>query len=579
MFWDLKLTSYLLLVFLAFSKVGNAKEFQTILIGGGLNVCSSVQPENCLTPLSTNETHHTQHSYILSAENIKTLTALYKADAALHNLEMDIFISNLNKYPLQKTMSYPEKELARVFRNTGVGESTDLKDIQWQMILDVLQDTVINRRFLQKDQYKNAKVDVFNSKNVFVAKAFRQFIDSVDGDNILIVTAANRDAFEDVYWLIKTFEQFDVDAKWLPLDAALNAVWKESGLNDDETLKQACSNLNSVRHKVSKRYFRDRIYGDLSEQLLDVCNSPEDVVELIDDANGIYFHDGDPEVLLNSFMFSDIEANPAWLTIMKRHQQNKLTLAFNGGSIRAISGKEGRNAFVVKGRSEDVLMSGYQILSDVSNIGSVHIQNSPILSLAGLDLFSGISFDNSFGDLSNQGRLLSLLAMIRVPYGIGIDERTVLSIAKKKDTLTFSVSGEAGVTFLDNTAGKAIALSPAKFDHLQMNYLTQDDVAELKENKLIFDFANWKYSSNRFSQPVVQSGSVFRPEGFSKTMYMLCTTGAKKAVLKHIELGKGHIMTVEKLPHSASVSGSRNVNGENYGYCSYRGYNISIEPN
>lgn len=578
MFRYFKLTCYFILVFLISTQAVYAEKFRTVLIGGGLDVCTSVLPQHCKTKLAANENSHSNHRYLLNTKNINTLASLYYADPSIQTKQMDEFLTNVGKLN-ELSKSYTEKGLSHFFRKSNLPDATKLDAFHWQMILDVFQERVIATRFLQRDRYKNVNVDVFNSKQLFVAKALRKFVDNVSGDNILIVTAANRDAFEDVYWLIKTFEQFDLDVKWMPLDLAVAEIWRTTDISSSDKVEAACKSINETRHKIAKRYFRDRIYGDLNEELIESCSEPDKIIDLVDEADGIYFHEGDPIVLRDSLMVNDITPNHVWKRILSRHQNKQLTLAFNGGAIRALGGNEGRNGFVIQGSSKDSLNNGFGIYSNLE-ASKKHVKGEkPLMSLAGLGLFDGMSFDSEFNDISRQGRLLGLLAMMKLPYGIGIDERTVLAIKRNAKGLELKVSGEGGVTIVDNTKSNRTSLAPAKLTDIVLNFMTQDDTALFKENKFSYDFANWKYSSSQYSQPVVRAGKVFRPETFSKTMYMLCTTGAQKALLKHIELGKGHVLNVKKLSNSVSVSGSKNVNGESYSYCSYRGYTISVKPN
>ncbi|MDB2373064.1 hypothetical protein N9W11_00735 [Psychrosphaera haliotis] len=578
MFRYFKLTSYFLLVFLISTQPVYAEKFGTVLIGGGLDVCTSAHSQHCKTKLAVNENSHSTHRYLLNTKNINTLASLYYADPSIQTKQMHEFLTNIGKLN-ELSKSYTEKGLSHFFRKSNLPDATKLDAFHWQMILDVFQERVIATRFLQRDRYKNVNVDVFNSKQLFVAKALREFVDNVSGDNILIVTAANRDAFEDVYWLIKTFEQFDLDVKWMPLDLAVAEIWRTTDISSSDKVEAACKSINETRHKIAKRYFRDRIYGDLNEELIESCSEPDKIIDLVEEADGIYFHDGDPIVLRDSLMINDIEPNHVWKRVLSRHQNKQITLAFNGGAIRALGGNEGRNGFVIQGSSKDSLNDGFGIYSNLE-ASKKHVKgNEPLMSMAGLGLFDGISFDSEFNNISRQGRLFGLLAMMKLPYGIGIDERTVLAIKQNANGLELKVSGEGGVTVVNNTESTRASLAPAKLTDIVMSFMTQDDTALFKDSKFSFDFANWKYSSSQYSQPVVRAGKVFRPEAFSKTMYMLCTTGARKALLKHIELGKGHVLNVGKLSNSVSVSGSKNVNGENYSYCSYRGYTISIKPN
>ncbi len=566
---------------LSFSWQSNASKSQTVLIGGGLNICSSAEPKNCVNKIKSYESTHVENQYSLSKHNLSKFYAFVIKHSRLYSTEMSSFVTALKKVKTsEKAMD--ERSLKRYLRKYGISLSSALNDYQKQAFLDILQVPIVTERFMQRDSKKRIKVDLHNSLQPFVAKALRLFTDQVDGDEIVFVTAANSDAYEEVYLLEQVFEQLDVDVTWLPIDTAVAKIWSEHAsrkLNgqsesDDEALEQACLKLEDVRQQHSGRYFRGSIYPSLAERLNEVCRTPAILEEMVDDADGIYFHDGSPLFLTQSLMNNN-KPHKWFAKALEKHKRGKLVFSFNGNTVSAITGvsENKGNAVILNGDSHNALLNGFTPY--INNLDQLSKNNHALSK--GLGLFEGFIFDSHLGEQSNHGRIATAMAENNTEHGIGIDERTVLLIKQQKDKLVFEVTGEAGVTIFERKSSSIKKNSPYSTRY-KLTYLTHNDHAFIKNNKFTIDFADWKYSSNKTTQPVINSGNVFRPKNFSNTLFMLCTTGAIEATLKHVELGKGHILNIKKPSMSVSVSGNMNVQGDSFGFCSFRDYEMTIFP-
>ncbi len=558
------LSSALALGSIIVSAPSNAQEYQTVLIGGGLDVCNSLEPQNCKSKLKTTESSHTENQFKVSSKQFQKLKKLYAENANLHDDKMTKVVAKLAALNVSEQV-FNERELKAFFRENDIDYRRNMSEQQLLFVADVLQQPIVLKRFLQRDGVKKVKVNIANSRKEFVGRSLREFLSIAKGDELVFVTAANSDAFEDVYLLKQAFEQMDVDATWLPIDAAVAEVWRSTNVRNKESLEKSCNSLEAVRRDKFSRYYRGNIYPELNEQLIKICNKPEQLSELIDEADAIYFHDGSPEILIKSMMQDAQTPLPFFKRMKSRHSRNSLVFGFNGGAVNAVAGNERGNAIIFGGDSHLALQTGDEYLKQ--NVG-----------LHGLGLFEHMVFDHAVSNYSRQIRMMASMLLQRVPIGLGVDERTVVFINKTKDGAVVEVKGEAGAMVLSSTKAELVRRQPMLLRDINMSYMTQEDRLEISNNKLTFDFANWKYSSNSSRQPVVNAGDALRANNFQKTMYMLCSTAADKATLKHIELGKGHQIEVEKLSNSVSVAGSRNVGGESFGYCSFRDYNVTAIP-
>ena len=557
---------------------------QTVLIGGDLNICRSDQVTNCTNKKAFSDNAFSKKQYDLNGRQLAELSKSIEAfpqyqSASLTKLIQ--FLSQPARLPKRTGLSESDirvaalKQIPTTFRQLTHG--------QWQLVLDHLESIPKQKRFLQSSTAKTKEVSLKHTEDDFSVRALRSVVDELNGDNLLIVTAANSDVFEDVVWLIDAFDQLDINAEWLPLEGAISQRIVDN--LDEEKREQACNRLDQFRAEVTGRFNRGLIYPKLQEQALDHCLNPDENQELIDEADGVLFWGDNPVTLGLALTNGNGEPSKEWQKILQKHNKGKLLIAANGGAVHAFSNKGERAGALISGDSHKALLKGISFMSanqtwSYPNPSQTALMLTPPNNTAGtlnLGLFNNIIFDTEFSNKGNQGRLLSLITQSRPAYAIGIDSRTIAKIDQKDDTLTISVTGEGGVSLFDNKAIKISTLVPVQSEKVVMNYLTPGDSAMISPTEMTIDFADWKYSSSHYGQSVVKGGQAFKSDNFFKTLYMLCSTGGNVATLKHIELGQGHQIKVKKQPRSASVNGSQNINGKNYRYCSFRGYELATK--
>jgi hypothetical protein len=197
----------------------------------------------------------------------------------------------------------------------------------------------------------------------------------------------------------------------------------------------------------------------------------------------------------------------------------------------------------------------------------------------GLGFFPHGTVDSRLSEQARQGRLMRVAVDSKTNMGYGVDERTALLIGLQNrfdNDLNMEVIGENGVTVIDTQAVQMPERFTSNINGIKTHYLTHEDKIFFRSGKFIVSFADWKYSVNNGSRPVIQSGNVLSSDNYRKMTNLLCLTNSTNATLKHINIGKGLVFNLQKGRTSISLTGSRNVNGLNYGSCSYRDYYIDI---
>ncbi len=557
---------------------------KTVMIGGGLNLCTSDAPSNCLAGTKFSNNAFSQSQFDLTTGQLSTLKSALKKHPNYSSQALTKVIQLLEqpaRFPKRTSLSESDlrvgllKQIPNVFKQITIG--------QWQLVLDHLESIPTQKRFLQSSAPRNKEVTLNKTQDDFSVKALRLFIEQLNGDDIVIVTAGNTDPFKDVLWLIDVFDELDINAQWLPLDGTISQNIPSK--LEEEQRNTECSKLDSFRADTTGRFNRSAIYPKLHEMLVEHCENPEENTELIDDADGVLFWGENPYTLMLALTDNSGNATKEWQQLKRKHNKGELVIAANGGAVHAFSSKTNRAGAIISGDSYSALLEGMEFILDkpLFSYPNAHLNGllfdepNNVAARVELGLFDDVVFDTQVSDRGNQGRLIALVTQVRPKFAIGIDSRTVAVIEHNDKQVHIEVTGEGGVNLFDNSNIEITTLVPVQSESIVMNYITPGDTATIKNGDLSIDFADWKFSSSHYGQSVVKGGSAFRSDNFFKTLYMLCTTGGKTATIKHVELGKGHQLKVKKQSRSASVNGSQNINGKNYGYCSFRGYELETK--
>lgn len=377
------------------------------------------------------------------------------------------------------------------------------------------------------------------------------------------------------------FSQLGAKVQWLPLDRATYAAIDAKKQSPDS---EVCQQIESFRQQELGLYARDRIFPKLHKQQVAYCQAPHQMLETLTEANGIFFVSGSPARLKHNLVNQFTSSNAVLQQLQQRLLAANIVVGADEGAAMALVSEQ----MLIAGTSHQALLSGVAQsavpLNDCEKAQRCpkgYQEGEVVYQQGGLGLFPFGVIDTQFSELGRQGRLAKLLGETNGRMGYGIDERTALLVGIDQDKdipVRMEVLGENGVAILDASEVEMDQDFGKSLLSIRSHYLTDEDKLFYRNGKLIISFADWKYSSNNSSTPVIKSGGVFSRDNYRRTLTMLCSTGANSASMKHVVLGKGHSIYVTKSRTSISLAGQRNVVGTNYNYCSYRDYYIDISP-
>lgn len=593
-----------LMLFILASPIANGKaDYSLMLIGGGLEFCTSQSIRECTKPLKLSSEHHVDYAYFIDESRIAQLQKTIWSPARI--IEKNQLVEAVKQAHSRTKGVLTRRQLLTALRDAeipvkdkkmrGSDLLQSLQDVEFHTMLDILQMGNIEHNLLSTNEHRKIKVDIKNSKSHFSLKVLRAFVHqsktltSKKRPNIVIVTAANRDQFEPVDLYTQLFDELGANVTWLPADLALFAAI-EANSNNKEA--EACDKLDDYRQSLLQLYARQRIFPTLTEYQRDICKNPERLSDMLANAQGVYFVEGDAFHLKNTFINDYPMARKIINDIQQRMLKAELVVAADQEAAMAFSGGQSsvsKPAMMLDGDSHNALLYGaFQTTSPLKQCEK--IKNCPrkykegqttYLADGGLGLFPFGVVDTRFSERGRQGRLIQLVAQSKSVMGYGIDERTALMIGiddSRDIPLRMEVIGENGVSIFDLSEVEQDKGFENSILSVRSHYLTDEDKLFFRNNKIIISFADWKYSGNSRSRPVIKSGSAFKNDNYRRTINILCATGADSATMKHSVLGTGHTLYVTKSRTSISLAGKKNVAGNDYSFCSYRDYYLDINP-
>lgn len=586
------------------SPAANGKaDYSLMLIGGGLEFCTSQSIRECTKPLKLSSEDHVDYAYFIDESRIAELQRTIWSPARI--IEKNQLIEAVKQAHSRTKGVLTRRQLLTALRDAEITDKgkklrgsdllQSLQDVEFHTMLDILQMGNIEHNILSTDEHRKIKVDIKNSKSHFSLKVLREFVrqsktlTSSKRPKIVIVTAANRDQFEPVDLYTQLFEELGADVTWLPADLALFAAIEANNQNQDA---EACDKLEDYRQSLLQQYARQRIFPKLTEYQRDICKKPERLNEMLAEAQGIYFVEGDAFHLKNAFINDYPMAKSILNEIQQRMLKAELVVAADQESAMAFAGGQSsisKPVMMLDGDSHKALLYGaFQTKTPLKQCDK--IKNCPrkfkdgqatYIADGGLGLFPFGVVDTRFSERGRQGRLIQLISQSKSIMGYGIDERTALMIGiddSREIPLRMEVIGENGVSIFDLSEVEKDKGFENSILSVRSHYLTDEDKLFFRNNKVIISFADWKYSGNSRSRPVIKSGSAFKNDNYRRTVNMLCATGADSATMKHSVLGTGHTLYVTKSRTSISLAGKKNVAGKDYSFCSYRDYYLDINP-
>ena len=418
-------------------------EYQLVLNGSALALCSSMAPQNCLnTDWIDVKTMRSQRFLNLTDRYVKPMLddknwpynrreIRDRVAGAIDLIKQRIQDNTINERVFQE--EFTRRALQDLYNN--------LSDTEWNLILDSLETPLPDSLQEQVNLRETKALAERRLLDTFMGQAERAATaNGNDGKpRVLVVNAGARDPYNQVDYYLNVFRAAGAEVSWLPVDAAVYQA----------QLQGKCGELAQVREQVLKSWQRERVFPAKHAEQVEFCGSAAAGVEMVRNADAVYFAAGDAHLIRKAFVNPVGQPSPLLTELYLRNNANKLVIGAAGGAVAALSSQ----VMLSNGTSAEALASG-AIAADAPAPGcdinatcgrDLTADSLTYHPLGGLGLFDYGILDSEFSSNGRQGRLLRLAATTSVALGIGVDHATALLVNVNRNT--FRIAGEGGVFF------------------------------------------------------------------------------------------------------------------------------------
>lgn len=443
--------------------------YQSLMIGGGLKICSSSTPEYCVKNQS-NEFQDKQQLavYSLSKKSFEPVikTSGYEQLDPTRQMRLRQVFEHFYANPVN--VNSPE-ELRQSFKGTtnefDAGQLfNNLPNEVYYAILDYAQQPSSQLRYVDFEKTQSSATQNILRKFIQQANLRKPQDETL---TISYITAAARNPFSEVAYyqqLLTQAAQEDtgnqrVNIVWLPLDQSLMQALedKQKGLN-------SCNLLDTYRQK-NHLFNADLRYPELTAKQRVLCHQPEQLLAILNNSHGLFVSDsitGESSSvrLLSLFRNSQNHLTTYQQTIIKQHKNGQLFVAGSGTGAAIMAGGifESRPVPIMTGGTSDVALVRGAFPLPPAPFGCEKDGNCPYGLLeddltydsrGGLGIFDLGIIDTDFSEQSRQARLAVLAAASKIRLGFGVDANTALLYRNTSDNKQMKVIGENGVFIAD----------------------------------------------------------------------------------------------------------------------------------
>lgn len=581
-----------------------------LLIGGGLQACSSANTRYCSAADTFSAVAKSADLFALSAENIANIAdaGFWGAERVIEQQRTLALLEFIRSRLDNELIS--ERELARLWRSaetemdgiwvSGRVNYNELTDRELNFVHDQLQ-VMVTAEQLKNSRRSGSRLKEFanlaKTKDEFSVEIYRKIVElaqQVAGSQrkprLLVVTASARDPFAEVDLYTNLFTEAGAEVSWLPVTAAYQSAQQVKNGN-----KSSCDALPQYLVTEHRTYQRSRVYPDLMQQLQRFCQAgTAAAVEQIRKADAIFFNGDEQSLMLKAFRLEDGSASEELKQIERMLSAGQIIVAGNGAAAAAMAGGSflgKRIPMISNGDSYSAMQFGAFDLpapqpgcdKDQSCSNGLAEKHLTFSAKGGLGLFNWGTIDTHLSERGRQGRLIRLLNDTQTRFGFGIDEATALLVgfteAENAPQVKMSVLGAAGVYVVDTQAlqstgeGKATVIK-----QVSTHYLTRGDAIEIKDGVLRTRFAAWKFAPSNMQAPMLASGDLFERDNYKQLAHLLCLTQSRQAEGKAVKVGQGQYISLYKDQLSYARQGIYPMQGKEVQYCSYRNFRVDIQP-
>ncbi|PTB90263.1 cyanophycinase [Pseudidiomarina aestuarii] len=419
-------------------------DYQLLLAGGALSVCSSMAANNCDEGgWIDNEVMRVDRYINLSDKYTKPL--LDDDYWPIHRREtrdevrdgLQIIRERINEDIM------PERVFVREFtRRATQYLYENLSDSEWNLILDHLEMPVAAGMFEQVNVAESLNKEAVGVFEEFVAQAAKVRGTVPGGDDkprIAVITASARDPYDAVDFYVNLFAELGAEAQWLPIDAAVYEA-QRSG---------KCDAINEIREEEFGAWDRSRVHAEKYQQQVEFCKRAGAGIEMIENVDAVFINGGDQNLTRKALLNPLSQPSPLLTEIYSRVSSGNFVVGGTSAGTAVMTAK----SMITNGTSAEALKAGARAAEPPvpgcnNNDSCPRDMNQDTLTyhpLGGIGLFPYAILDTHFSERGRQARLLRLAAETFTPMAIGVDETTALQVNVLRNE--FRVIGERGVFF------------------------------------------------------------------------------------------------------------------------------------
>lgn len=441
-------------------------QYDLMLIGGGLNTCSSMTPSACTEGATFNELAKTSSLYLLQASQLQNFATAELFTPERQTLQQQL-LALFSDLAVAHTSALKESELFQLWRAAAPSEHHPGGEALWQelsarelnVLLDYLEVTAVNT----EGKYRlTEQVDLALTEDQVSAELYREFVKLANvkaqtkgrsKPTILVVTASSRDPFAAVNFYLDAFRQAGANANWLPLTAAIQAAIQAKN----------CQALPQYLAELHGSYRREQIYPELYASKIKACQAGSSaLVKAISEADGIFFNGGDQSLTYQALRNHDGSATIELEAIFKAVASKQLLVGGTSAGTAVMSGSQWLTPervpvpMITNGDGYHALQYG-AVAAAAPWLGCRKENRCPdnlserqltYTAAGGLGLFPLGILDTHFAERGRQARLVVLQQATNTQLAFGIDEATALLVdlgGYANDTVQMAARGAAEV--------------------------------------------------------------------------------------------------------------------------------------
>lgn len=437
------------------------------LAGGSLGTCSELAPRACRTPMPERPDARTAARFVFDDDGVERALSprLWEAPDAPSIEEVAALLRHVRPRAGGRAMA--SSDAADLLEAVCVVPGRHAPRAQrcapgdarapWQRMLADERSALLaafEQPQIEAGLRRVERADPHNSGVQGGTRVLAEFVEAArvrsgrERPVIAYVTASAWDVFEPVDFYQSAFDALGADARWWPIDAALNAAVS----NGD------CGRLDELRERVLSLPGRARIYPDLVGAQQAACAAAGHLALLPLAVDGVFFAGGDQWRLRRALVDAD-DAPNAWLHALREANARGVVV---GGTSAGAAVQSG-GAMLSNGDTGRVLQAGAKAAPPPAP-GCARAQRCPPgideadltwWADGGTGLAHEVSVDTHFSERARELRLVALLAASGTATGMGADEASALRVQGGPQWRRVEAIGAAGGWVFVNVEARA----------------------------------------------------------------------------------------------------------------------------